>query len=78
MTSSDNPVPSAEKSIDTSLSSDRYGRENLLIRDDLQKVANKLQYDRSLTEEAREQLIAFQRNRESDLELLKREESQDV
>lgn len=56
MTYLDKPVISTENLINTSLSSERYGLEKLLIRDELQRCKNKLEYARNLTEEGKEQL----------------------
>ena len=59
------------KRIDTSLSPERFESEKLMITDDLQQVKNKLEYDRSLTEPAKEELREFAKRRENDLKLLK-------
>lgn len=58
---------SKQSSQDTSISSERKQREEFLIQLDLQKVENKLQYDRSLSEESKALLQAFAERREQDL-----------
>lgn len=52
---------------DTSISSEMKQREEFLIREDLQVVENKLQYDRSLDEAEKYRLRAFADRRENDL-----------
>ena len=72
MNYSDSPTKSPEISINTSLTSERISAEMLLISDDLQRVANKLQYDRSLSSEEKERLSEFAKRRENEKSILEK------
>ena len=58
---------STASALNTSINSEMKQREEFLIREDLQVVQNKLQYDRSLDEAEKARLQAFAERRENDL-----------